>query len=32
VQARAGISVGCGRHANEILPQWQRPEINMALP
>src|SRR5215472_10114599 len=34
VQARAGISDGFGRQssANEILPQWQRPEINMALP
>ena len=34
VQARAGISDGSGRQssANEILPQWQRPEINMALP
>src|SRR5215469_7974793 len=31
VQARAGISDGFGRQssANEILPQWQRPEINM---
>jgi len=34
VQARAGISDGSGRQssANEILPQWQRPEINIALP
>src|SRR5262249_33182066 len=34
VQARAGISdgSGCQSSANEILPQWQRPEINMALP
>jgi hypothetical protein len=34
VQARAGISDGSGRQSsvNEILPQWQRPEINMALP
>jgi hypothetical protein len=34
VQARAGISDGSDRQssANEILPQWQRPEINMALP
>jgi hypothetical protein len=34
VQARAGISDGSGRQssASEILPQWQRPEINMALP
>src|SRR5262249_8824793 len=34
VHARAGISDGSGRQsrANEILPQWQRPEINMALP
>src|SRR5262249_43356628 len=34
VQARAGISDGSGSSqssANEILPQWQRPEINMAL-
>src|SRR5262249_30713246 len=33
VQARAGISDGSGRQssANEILPQWQRPEINMCL-
>src|SRR6516162_1844350 len=34
VHARAGISDGSGRQssANEILPQWQRPEINIALP
>jgi hypothetical protein len=34
VHARAGISDGSGRQssANEILPQWQRPTINMALP
>ena len=34
VQARAGISDGSGRQssAKKILPQWQRPEINMALP
>jgi hypothetical protein len=34
VQARAGISDGSGRQssANEILPQWQRPVINMAFP
>src|SRR5262245_28173446 len=34
VQARAGISDGSGRQssANEILPQWQRPEINMIVP
>jgi hypothetical protein len=34
VQARAGISDGSGRQssANEILPQWQLPDINMALP
>src|SRR5262249_62436952 len=34
VQPRAGISGGSGRQssANEIFPQWQRPEINMALP
>src|SRR5215469_12321399 len=34
VQARAGISDGSGRQssAKEILPQWQRPEINMIVP
>jgi hypothetical protein len=34
VQARAGISDGSGRQssAKKILPQGQRPEINMALP
>jgi hypothetical protein len=34
VHARAGISDGSGRQssANEILPQWQRPEINIAIP
>jgi len=32
VHARAGISDGSGRQssANEILPQWQRPEINIS--
>jgi hypothetical protein len=31
LQARAGISDGSGRQssAKKILPQWQRPEINM---
>jgi hypothetical protein len=33
LQARAWISdgSGCQLSANEILPQWQRPVINMAL-
>jgi hypothetical protein len=31
VQARAGISKGsgCQSSAKEMLPQWQRPEINI---
>ena len=31
VQARAGISEGSGSHlsTNEMLPQWQAPEISM---
>src|SRR5262249_20087598 len=34
VHARARISdgSGCQSSANEILPQWQRPEINIGLP
>lgn len=34
VQARAGISAGSGRQSREkeMLPQWQDPEMSMAMP